>query len=86
MNKIRKTSVLLSVLVLCGCVSCNRPVSMGLGECVVLLHGLNRSSLSMEIMEYELTERGFLVANIDYPSTERSRQNSMDGLAIRDSS
>ena len=70
MNKIRKTSVLLSILVLYGCVSCNRPVSMGLGECVVLLHGLNRSSLSMEIMEYELTERGFLVANIDYPSTE----------------
>ena len=70
MNKFRISSFLLSVLVLCGCVSCDRPTRMGLGECVVLLHGLNRSSLSMEIMEYELTQRGFLVANIDYPSTD----------------
>ena len=43
---------------------------MGLGECVVLLHGLNRSSLSMEIMKRSLEEGGYLVANIDYPSTE----------------
>jgi hypothetical protein len=62
--------MLLSILALCGCASCDRPATMGLGECVVLLHGLNRSSLSMEIMEYELTQRGFLVANIDYPSTD----------------
>mgnify|MGYP001812482635 FL=1 len=70
MNHIKNPSVVLSILALCGCVSCDRPTTMGLGECVVLLHGLNRSSLSMEIMDYELTERGFVVANIDYPSTD----------------
>jgi pimeloyl-ACP methyl ester carboxylesterase len=60
----------LLALAMCGCAGCDRPQRVGLGECVVLLHGLNRSSLSMEIMENELNARGYRVANIDYPSTE----------------
>lgn len=40
------------------------------GECVVLLHGLARSSLSMERMKWFLEENGYKVANIDYPSRE----------------
>ncbi|MDH5345781.1 MAG: alpha/beta hydrolase, partial [Gammaproteobacteria bacterium] len=40
------------------------------GECVVLLHGLARTSLSMEIMAWSLEEAGFTVANIDYPSRD----------------
>lgn len=39
-------------------------------ECVVLLHGLIRSSASMEAMAEALAEEGFEVANIDYPSTD----------------
>ncbi|MGB5164817.1 MAG: alpha/beta fold hydrolase [Woeseiaceae bacterium] len=39
-------------------------------ECVVLLHGLIRSSSSMEAMAEALEEEGFEVANIDYPSTD----------------
>lgn len=41
-------------------------------ECVVLLHGLSRSSLSMNKMERELDDAGFLTANIDYPSREHT--------------
>jgi len=40
------------------------------GECVVLLHGLARSSLSMERMKWFLEDNGYPVANIDYPSRE----------------
>ena len=39
-------------------------------ECVVLLHGLIRSSTAMNKMQRELDEAGFVTANIDYPSRE----------------
>jgi len=37
-------------------------------ECVILLHGLARTSGSMEELENKLSKEGFFVANIDYPS------------------
>ena len=37
-------------------------------ECVVLLHGLNRSWRAMEPMAAALHEAGFSTANVDYPS------------------
>ena len=37
-------------------------------ECVVLLHGLARSATSMQALEARLTNEGFRVKNIDYPS------------------
>lgn len=46
-------------------------------ECVVLLHGLARSSLSMERMKWYLEENGYHVANVDYPS----RDHKIDELA-----
>ena len=39
-------------------------------ECVVLLHGLARSSTSMDTMEQALQGEGYLTANIDYPSRD----------------
>jgi len=39
-------------------------------ECVVLLHGLARSSSSMNKMQEALEEEGYRTANIDYPSRE----------------
>jgi len=39
-------------------------------ECVVLLHGLARTSSSLNKMEEALQEDGYLTANIDYPSRE----------------
>jgi pimeloyl-ACP methyl ester carboxylesterase len=41
-------------------------------ECVVLLHGLIRSSSSMNKMQRELDEAGFATANIDYPSRDHT--------------
>ena len=41
-------------------------------ECVVLLHGLARTSTSMNRMERELGAAGFATANIDYPSREHT--------------
>jgi pimeloyl-ACP methyl ester carboxylesterase len=47
-------------------------------ECVVLLHGLSRSSLSMNKMERALIEAGYATANIDYPS----RDHVIEELAV----
>jgi triacylglycerol lipase len=40
-------------------------------ECVILLHGLARTSYSMVPLEEALQERLYAVANIDYPSREQ---------------
>ena len=37
-------------------------------ECVVLIHGLNRSWRAMQTMAEALREAGFSTANVDYPS------------------
>ncbi len=41
-------------------------------DCVVLLHGLNRSYRAMNKMATELQEAGFTTANVDYPSKAES--------------
>ena len=41
-------------------------------ECVVLLHGLARTSNSMDKLERALRDAGFATANIDYPSREHA--------------
>ena len=46
-------------------------------ECVVLLHGLNRSWRAMEKMANALQRQGFTTANVDYPS----QASSVEGLA-----
>ncbi|NKB62857.1 MAG: alpha/beta hydrolase [Gammaproteobacteria bacterium] len=38
------------------------------GDCVILLHGLARTSNSMNAIENELIQQGYYVANIGYPS------------------
>ena len=40
-------------------------------ECVVLLHGLGRTNSSLLKMAEALSERGFVIANIDYPSRKK---------------
>ena len=50
-------------------------------ECVVLLHGLSRSSLSMNKMERELIAAGFVTANVDYPSREHTVEE-LAGMAV----
>ena len=46
-------------------------------ECVILLHGLARTALSMRRMQRALERSGYFVANVDYPS----RQKSIEELA-----
>jgi hypothetical protein len=40
-------------------------------DCVVLLHGLARTSSSMAPLSQALTEAGYRVVNVDYPSREK---------------
>jgi len=46
-------------------------------ECVVLLHGLARTSASMNKLEKKLVQEGYYVVNIDYPS----RKNPISKLS-----
>jgi len=46
-------------------------------ECVVLLHGLNRSWRAMDKMAAALQEAGYTTANVDYPS----QASTVEGLA-----
>jgi hypothetical protein len=65
-------SVLAIVLaVLGGCVTTTRSAlvtSMDSSDCVVLLHGLNRSWHAMSKMATELQAAGYTTVNVDYPS------------------
>ena len=51
-------------------------------DCVVLLHGLARTSASMARLEEALTDAGFAVANIDYPSRKHAIQQ-LSPLAMK---
>lgn len=76
-------AVALSGLLLAGCASTEfvpageNPAS-GLRECVVLLHGLARTSRSMRELQEALSAEGFAVLNIDYPSTRYPVQTLSD--------
>lgn len=55
-------------------------------ECVILLHGLARSAHSMDKIAQRLTDEGYRVLNIDYPSRaysieELAEQTITDALA-----
>jgi triacylglycerol lipase len=41
-------------------------------ECVVLLHGLGRTRLSMKDMQQKLTSEGYHTVNLNYPSTKKT--------------
>ena len=47
-------------------------------DCVVLLHGLARTAMSMNPMQRALSEQGFETANIAYPSREYSVEELAD--------
>ena len=46
-------------------------------DCVVLIHGLGRTALSMKRLEWKLTRAGYHVVNVSYPS----RRYSIETLA-----
>ncbi len=81
-NQSRITPIIAIVLagILSSCATTTRTelVTVKPGaECVVLLHGLNRSSRAMEKMAAALQAEGFSTANVDYPSS----QGTVEGLA-----
>jgi pimeloyl-ACP methyl ester carboxylesterase len=47
-------------------------------DCVVLLHGLNRSYRAMSKMASSLQDAGYTTANVDYPS----QTTTVEGLAV----
>lgn len=49
-------------------ISALTPQAANAQECVVLLHGLARSSLSMQIMDWRLRAQDYKTVSIDYPS------------------
>jgi pimeloyl-ACP methyl ester carboxylesterase len=52
-------------------------------ECVVLLHGMGRTSLSMKRMEWALKGAGYRVVNVSYPSRRQTvEQLSEDYLQM----
>jgi triacylglycerol lipase len=52
----------------------------GKRECVVVLHGLARSSHSMSRLADRLSDAGFVVNNLDYPSTREPFDELVAGL------
>src|SRR6202167_1388243 len=63
------------------------PRAFGAQEDVILLHGLCRTSRSMVKMERALTEAGYKVRNVDYPSRTASVEKLADnaiGKAVAD--
>ena len=52
-------------------------------DCVILLHGLARTSASMEDLAEALRERGYRVVNVDYPSRDHPIEE-LAPLAIED--
>jgi triacylglycerol lipase len=72
MEQIRNCTLLLVLsYIVAACVSHARTEVLTadkIDECVVLLHGLNRSWRAMRPMADALQEAGFTTANVDYPS------------------
>jgi hypothetical protein len=74
------------ILILMATVVISSPASSAQEE-VILLHGLCRTSRSMVTMERALTEAGYKVRNVDYPSRTASIQKLADdaiGKAVSD--
>ncbi len=78
--RIPAAAALLVTGLLASCVSVTRTelvMSDRATECVVLLHGLNRSWRAMDKMALALQAEGFTTVNVDYPS----QQGTVEGLA-----
>src|SRR5271170_4074657 len=76
----------LRILIFMATVAISSP-AFGTQEEVILLHGLCRTSRSMVKMETALTEAGYKVRNVDYPSRTASIQKLADdaiGKAVAD--
>jgi len=68
-------SVLLVLVILLAPLSVvaerNPPLSAAGRECVILLHGMGRTSASLNTMAAALSHAGYVVVNLDYPSRKK---------------
>ena len=76
------TTFAVGMLFLSGCAITSQStgvvaVESGKNECVILLHGLGRTSKSMDKIQEALVQAGFHTVNFDYPS----RKSSVEQLA-----
>lgn len=76
----RKSKLLLSTVILV--LSQLLPVAVLGKDCVILLHGLGRTSNSLSDLENRLRNAGFDTANIDYPSRDQAVEQ-LAGSAVR---
>lgn len=77
---LRTLLLLIVIAPLSACVTVPRAqivASASSSDCVVLLHGLNRSMRAMEDMARALQDAGYSTVNVDYPS----QQGSVESLA-----
>lgn len=73
--------LVLLLLPLSGCAETKQPTTMNNMDCVILLHGLGRTSSSMSNMAEALSDRGYHTVNLDYPSRKyRVEQLAMSTL------
>ena len=70
----RKTVLFILLGLACWAVLAPHPGSQRGGrseaDCVILLHGIGRSTRSLSQLESGLSDRGYRVFNLDYPSTK----------------
>src|SRR6266705_108202 len=67
------------ILILMATIAISSP-AFGVQEEVILLHGLCRTSRSMVKMQHALTDAGYKVRNVDYPSRTASIQKLADDV------
>ncbi len=67
--RVLAVSALAATMLLSACSRDTAPAAKP-AECVILLHGLGRTTLSMQRMKRLLEGNGYYVANVDYPSRE----------------
>lgn len=71
---------LLSIVFFSNCLHPSQKADAKKDECVILLHGLGRSSRSMAKLEKKLSEQGYRVLNVDYLSTKHTIEYLADEL------
>lgn len=74
--------LLVVTMLLSACAQDTAPAAKP-NECVILLHGLARTALSMQRMKRLLEGNGYYVANVDYPSRDHEIE-VLAPLAIED--
>ncbi len=68
MYRVTLSAIVLSAALFFSSPAISEEVAADEGQCVILLHGLARTSYSMDKMERALLGAGYRTANIDYPS------------------